>query len=362
MNLRSAFLGLTTFTLLIASCTSGSETFVPKMGKITESVYASVTIEPDSMYNLHSVVSGIIADVYVEEGDIVTKNQPLVQITNSTSEINVENARLAYELAESNLQGDGSVLKSLHESIKTARLVRKQDSIDYMRQKRLWEQNIGSAKQFELKKLAYEVSAQNLEALLKEYKRTEAQLKTNARQAENNYKNAKIGKNDFTIYSRMSGRVYSMNKEAGELVNPQEPIATIGKETSFIIKLLVDEVDIIKVKIGQEVIVKLDAYEDRSFKARIQRILPQKNIRTQTFAVEASFETPPKNLYSGLSGEANIVISTKHNVLLIPRKALTENNEVKTSNGMVAVELGLSNMEFVEVLSGIDSTTMIYLP
>ncbi|QSE99397.1 efflux RND transporter periplasmic adaptor subunit [Fulvivirga lutea] len=331
------------------------------MKQITESVYASVTIEPDSMYEVHSVVSGIIANILVKEGDTVDLDQPIVQIENSSSKLNLDNARLALQLAKDNLQGTGSPLKSMKDQIESARLRYEQDSVDYFRQKRLWEQNIGTARQYDQSKLAYEIAKQNLSALKKEYSRTETELKSAVKNARNNYENARIGKEDFTITSRLNGRVYEIFKEPGELISPQEPLATIGNSNSYKINMLVDEVDIVKVEAGQKVIVLLDAFDNQPFEAHITRILPQKNNRTQTFSVEADFLSPPKNLYSGLSGEANIIISRKE-ALVIPRRYLLEGNKVKTKEREVSVTTGIATMEFVEILSGIDSTTQIYLP
>ena len=85
----------------------------------------------------------------------------------------------------------------------------------------------------------------------------------------------------------------------------------------------------------------------------MSKILPKKDERNQTFKVEALFTETPKVLYPGLSGESNIIISKKDNVLTIPKNYIIGNNQVKTDNGLVTITTGLENMEFVEVTSGI---------
>lgn len=354
---------VTLFIALFLSCCNNQQQLVtPQVHSITESVYASVTIKPDSLYKVYSVVSGIITDIHLKEGDKVKADQKVVQIRNESPQLNAENARLSLQLARENLSGFGSILKTLQSKIQTAQLSYNQDSIDYHRQSRLLEQNIGTKREYEQRKMAFERSAETLQSLHKEYNRTKAELTTALNQAENNYQNAKLGKEDFTVKSRMDGKVYELFKEPGELINPQEPIATIGKSGAFTVNLQVDEVDITKVRLKQRVIIKLDAFEDQVFEARVTRILPQKDTRTQTFTVEAKFTNPPDNLYSGLSGEGNIIINQKQNALVIPRNYLLANDQVKTDNGLVAVEVGLMNMEFVEILAGVDSTTQLLLP
>lgn len=71
---------------------------------------------------------------------------------------------------------------------------------------------------------------------------------------------------------------------------------------------------------AQEVIVKLDSYQDKVFEARLQRINPLMNTKSRTFTAEASFVSAPEILYPNLSLEANIVLAKKTGVLTIPVK------------------------------------------
>ena len=141
-----------------------------------------------------------------------------------------------------------------------------------------------------------------------------------------------------------------------------EPLASIGSETDFIIEMLVDEVDIVRISKNQKVIISLDAYKGEVFTGKVSKIYPKKDERNQTFLVEALFDELPKTLYPGLSGEANIIIANRKDVLTIPKEYLNEDNKVKTDEGDLTIEIGLQNMDFVEVLSGITEETNIYKP
>jgi multidrug efflux pump subunit AcrA (membrane-fusion protein) len=122
---------------------------------------------------------------------------------------------------------------------------------------------------------------------------------------------------------------------------------------------LIDEVDISKIFKGQMVIVSLDAYPKRTFDAKVIKIYPEKDERSLTFAVEADFVTKPDRLLKGLSGEANIIINVKKNVLTLPSQYITSDSKVNTKSGLIPVEIGLKSLEFAEILSGIDSSTII---
>ncbi|WP_296381543.1 HlyD family efflux transporter periplasmic adaptor subunit [Winogradskyella sp.] len=344
------------------ACSKNSERIKPQEQELTESVYASVTIQPDSLYQVYAIVSGILDINQLEEGDLIMKDQALIQIINNVPKLNSQNSRLSLDLAKQNLNGSAAILNSIEDEIVAATIKYNNDSINFFRQKNLWKQNIGSKVQYDTKKLNYELTTNNLKLLQNKYHRTKNELQTAVKQAQNNYKTSLIASKDFTVKSKINGKVYALYKEPGEIVTTMEPLASIGSATNFIIELLVDEVDIVRISKNQDILITLDAYNNRIFKGTISKIYPKKDERNQTFKVEALFETPPNILYPGLSGEANIIISKKNNILTIPKAYINNDNKVKTDEGLVTIITGLQNMEYIEVISGITKDTYIYKP
>ncbi|MEP2238439.1 MAG: efflux RND transporter periplasmic adaptor subunit, partial [Maribacter sp.] len=329
---------------------------------LISSVYASVTIQPDSIYQVYAVVAGILDDNLVEEGDLVKKGDAILQINNRTPVLNSENAYLTLQQSKENFQGSAAILKSIEDDIYAAELKFNNDSINFARQKRLWEQNIGSKAEFDNQKLAYELSKNQLNQQRSNYTRTKNDLETALQQAKNSYSSSKITAEDYTINSKINGKVYALFKEPGELINTLEPLGAIGSATHFKIEMLIDEVDIIKIKMGQTTLVTLDAYPTEVFTATVSKIYPQKDETSQTFKVDAIFEIQPKVLYPGLAGEGNIVISKKEDVLTIPRAYLIDGNKVMTEDGTVTVEVGAENLQRVEIISGITENDLLLKP
>ncbi|MBC8757706.1 efflux RND transporter periplasmic adaptor subunit [Kordia sp. YSTF-M3] len=346
----------------IISCSQQQDKILPEQKSLTESVYASVTIQPDSLYEVYAIVAGILDSNLVEEGAVVSKDDVLFQIINNTPKLNAQNAKFTLDLAQENYNGSAAILGSIEEEIASATLKYKNDSINYFRQKNLWEQNIGSKVQYDTQKLNYELALNNLEVLRSKYNRTKNELLTAVKQAKNSYRSSLIATKDFTIKSKINGKVYAIYKEPGEIINAVEPLASIGSASSFIIEMLVDEVDIVRLFLDQEIVINLDAYNGEIFKGKISKIYPQKDERNQTFKVEAVFENAPKVLYPGLSGEANIIIAKKDNVLTIPKSYIIDDTKVKTDEGLITITTGLQNMDYTEVLSGITEDTYIYKP
>lgn len=358
MKLVSFFI----ISLVLLSCNKKQDKILPIEKTLTESVYSSVTIQPDSLYQAYAIVAGILDNNLVEEGAIVSKAQTLMQIINNTPKLNSQNAKFALDLAKENYNGSAAILNSIEEEIAAAKLKYKNDSINFFRQKNLWDKKIGSKAEYDAKKLNFELAINNLKVLRSKYNRTKNELLTTVKQAQNNYQTSLIATKDFAVKSKINGKIYALYKEPGEIVTIMEPLASIGSATNFIIEMLVDEVDIVRISKEQDVLINLDAYANKVFKGTVSKIYPQKDERNQTFKVEAVFENPPEVLYPGLSGEANIVIATKNKVLTIPKAYIIDDDKVKTVDGLITITTGLQNMEFVEVLTGITKDTYIYKP
>ncbi|NHF57733.1 HlyD family efflux transporter periplasmic adaptor subunit [Flavobacteriaceae bacterium TP-CH-4] len=353
---------LSSISLLLLSCGSKNEGITPEKKTLTESVYASAIVQPDSLYEVYSSVAGILDIQFVQEGDTVSKGQPLFQIFNKTPDLNKENAKLNLQKARDDYNGNAAVLGGLEKEIQTARLKFMNDSVNYMRQKRLWEQKIGSQAEFDNIQLNYKASANNLQVLKNNYDRTKNDLLNRLQQATNSYRSALVSTKDFTILSKINGRAYAIYKNVGEIITAQQPLASLGSASVFVVELLVDEVDIVQLNTGQKVLITLDAYANQVFEGKVAKIYPKKDERNQTFKVEAVFNEAPEVLYPGLAGEANIIIDQKENVLTIPLEYLLDDSTVLTDEGTTEVKTGTRNLREVEILSGIDETTIIYKP
>ncbi|MGB5378790.1 efflux RND transporter periplasmic adaptor subunit [Muriicola sp.] len=365
MQLLHAYLNyaLLIFMLLIlVGCDSKRDRIQPQVMDLTESVYTSVTVQPDSLYQAYAAVSGILERNLVEEGDKVPKGKAISQIINTAPKLNADNALLNLELAKKNYLGSDAVLKGILEKIEAGELQLFNDSINFKRQQNLWEQRIGSQAQYDAQKLAYELSGNNVRALKMSYEQTRNDLETKYRQAANSYKNSANTTRDFVIESKINGTVYALYKNPGELITTMEPVASVGSSEVFVVEMLVDEVDIVKIQIGQKALITLDAYPSVTFETRINKIYPKKDDRSQTFKIEATFDSPPNTLYPGLSGEGNIIIQQKKDVLVIPKAYLIGDSRVETENGEVEISIGLQDLQYVEILSGIDSGTYILKP
>jgi multidrug efflux pump subunit AcrA (membrane-fusion protein) len=226
----------------------------------------------------------------------------------------------------------------------------------------LWRQNIGTKVELEQRELSYQYAKINLKKSQVAYDDLNRQLKLISEQSRNNLKMAQNSEDDFVIKSEVDGFVYQLNAQRGELATSTIPLAVLG-ESDFVLELNVDELDIVKIKEGQKVVVRMDSYKNEVFSATIRFVYPMMNDRTRSFKVEAVLDRFPRQLYPNLTFEANIIIRTKKGVLTIPTSYLLNDSCVLLENGTVQpLRIGLKDYSIVEVLSGLDSKTKIRKP
>ncbi|MEQ8324980.1 MAG: efflux RND transporter periplasmic adaptor subunit [Vicingaceae bacterium] len=345
--------------LMFSACQNEQQRIKPGFGSFTESVYASLNVQPVDNYQVFVNRPALIDNIYVEEGDTVYKGHILATLAHDNEERIMQSARLQLELAEKKFKGEASALSSIQAEINSVKKELELDSMNYLRQQDLWDKGIGSKVELENKKLKYELNFNRYSSLYQKYIESRLELETNYQVSINQLLSAERNLSDYTIRALMDGMVYTLSKKRGEFISTQEPFATIGKANEFILDMSVDEADIPRIKEGQLAIIALDAYPEEVFEANVSKIFPSKDTRNQTFTVEARFKKVPMTLYAGMSGEANIVINVMENSVFIPREYLTERNTVYTDEGEVKVGTGLMNMEDVQITSGLDTATWI---
>lgn len=347
--------------IVLFSCQKSQLKIQPTVEDITESVYASGVVKSKNQYEVFSTVNGIVKEILVEEGDIVNAGAPLMRVFNKTSTLNEKNAALAAEYAK--LSANKQKLDELKMAIDLAKSKMKNDSLLLQRQQNLWEQNIGSRVELEQKQLNYKNSVNNYQSAQIRYYDLERQLKLNADQSRTNLEISSTIADEYIIKSEVKGKVYTILKEKGELVNSQAPVALIGDDQNFILELQVDEYDIARIKEKQKVYISMDSYKGKVYEGLVSKINPVMNDRTKSFTIEADFTTAPPVLYPFLTVEANIVIQTKKSALTIPRDFLVDESFVITEDeDKKQVVTGLKDYDRVEILSGITRDDIILKP
>ncbi len=350
---------------LLTGCTDKKQPVKPQYTLLTQAVYASGNLLPKNEYQVFAQADGVLLRKTVNEGDTITIGQILFELENDKQTIRSQNAWEQYRIARNNALTNSPVLQELEAALATAKARWQNDSINHIRYKNLLENKATSRIEYDRASLAYETSKNEYVSLKNRFNKTYIQLQMELQNAEAQHKLNVEQNADFTVKSRLDGVVYEIYKEAGEIVRPNEPIALIGDPSQVYLKLTVDELDINKIKKGQQVLVKIDTYPNKVFTASIAKIYPMLNEKDQSFRVDAEFTQEAPRLYAGLTVEANIIIQQKERALSIPKTYLIGEDSVRIeqdgNDKLVKITKGVENFEYVEVLAGLDTNSVLLM-
>ncbi len=168
----------------------------------------------------------------------------------------------------------------------------------------------------------------------------------------------------YRLVAPMDGVVLKEDGEVGDIVDSASVLYRVGEPKPLRVIAQVNEEDIPRVKEGQKVLLRADAFADTTLEGSIHDITPAGDPVAKTFRVRIALpDTTP--LHIGMSVEANIVSRDKAGVLLVPANALVD-GAVMVVDGSRArkrkIEIGIRGTRFVEILSGLSQGDEIVAP
>jgi len=348
---------------LTQSCSKNGDGIKPKIGGVTESVYASGVIKADNQYTVFSTVNGILKKIRVIAGQSISQGQLLFDLESDKAALNTENARLAYQLSQESSRYVKDKIAEMELKVQSAKNRMILDESIFDRNKKIRALEGISEIDFEGIELSYKSSKLNYETAKKQLGQLQAQLDNEQSRNIVNLKLNQKSQSDYSVKSVFSGQLYDVLVKEGTLITTQTPLAIIGKLNTFILELEVDENDMVRVALGQKVLVTMDSYKGEVFDAIVDKIYPIMDEQSRTFKIEAYFVKPPEKLYPNLTVEANIIVRTKEKTITVPRSYLIDKEYVLVNKKeRRKVKIGLADYKKVEILEGLKKDETIYEP
>ncbi len=145
---------------------------------------------------------------------------------------------------------------------------------------------------------------------------------------QNQLEAAKKQLEDYKIYSSIGGTVTGETAVAGDSIKSADILISIRDFEQMQFTISVDELDISKVKVGQEVSITIDALEETKQKPLSGEVFYKAMEGTSTNGV-ATYDVKIKineteNLLAGMNANANIILSQAENALMVPLEAVTK--------------------------------------
>ena len=233
---------------------------------ITETVTASGKIYPETEVKIAPEVSGEITLLNVEEGDSVKKGQLLVKINPAIYNSIVNQAAATVEQSRASASNTREMMAQAQSQYELALAT-------YNRNKKLFEQKVISALEFEQGEATYKSAKASLDAA----KASTSGGKYSIQGAQAGLQQAQENLLKTTITAPRAGIISALNVKNGERVVGTAQMAgtemlTIADMSRIEVRVDVSETDISKVKIGDTTIIDADAYRNRKFKGIVSKV------------------------------------------------------------------------------------------
>jgi RND family efflux transporter MFP subunit len=171
---------------------------------------------------------------------------------------------------------------------------------------------------------------------------------------------------DLVLRAPMDGVVLRRDGEVGEIagINATDILFWIGQPKPLRVVAEVNEEDIIKTRLGMNVLLRHEGLAGAPLPATLSEITPKGDPATKTFRVYFALpdDTP---LRIGMSVEANIIVREVKGALLVPIEAVADSHVFEVRGGRVhriAVKTGIRGARMVEILAGLGGDQTIVSP
>jgi HlyD family secretion protein len=287
------------------------EVQVAKVGRedLQAKVSANGKVQAQRKVDLSATVAGQVTRLAVKEGDSVKKGQFLLQIDPA-------NLRAAARSTAASVQ-------ALTRDLESARATLAQAKIDSRRAEDNHKARIIADADLDRARTSLATAEA---AVLAAERRVE--------QARATFEGAQDTLGKTTVVSPMDGVVTAKRVEEGEVAvvgvlnQPGTVLLTVSDMSVVESEMEVDETSIPSVKLGQEAVVRIDAYPNQSFEGVVTEVGNSPIVKTGTqneavkFKVKIQIKNPPRGIKPGLSVQADILTGFRADALVVPLQAL----------------------------------------
>ena len=273
-----------------------------RIGPAVTAVYASGTVEASVMLPVSPRVGGRLVSLMSDEHGQVAKGQVLARL---------ESEDLAGNIAQ--LKANAAFAQA-----------------DMLRDTNLMNQNA--------------IARQVYERAVADWKMADGALRQAEAQAA-----------FMTLSAPDNCTVIERDGEIGQFIAANTPLFWLSCHSVLRVSAQVDEEDIPLVKVGQQVLVRADAFPGKIFEAKVSEVTPKGDPVGRSYRVRIAL--PSGNpLQIGMTTEANIIVSVHQHALLLPASAVAGGKVWKVSGGQavnIPVTVGAKTNDWAEILRGL---------
>lgn len=290
-------------------------------GELIQAIYATGSIDADAIANLRNQVAGTVNFVGGKEGESVKKGQKILVI-DERDYVNALSKTRALLAEQKVLLDDRRLSLERNRNLFQSGAISRQTLDDA-------ERNFAQAEEIFLqKRLALDQASDDL--------------------------------SKTKIIAPINGVLTLQVAKLGDYLVQNTLSATIVDTTTYNVAIEVDELDVPRLRIGQEAIVALDAMPDSRFKAKVSRIVPQTDLIKKTSKVYLKLAQNVPGIQVGMTATANIIYNIKRKTIIVDKASVIQERKQnfvwKVSERKLVkqeIKTGASDLKSIEVLGGL---------
>ena len=349
--------------------------FRVKKGEVESTVTATTTgtVQARALSKISSQYTGRIKRILKRDGERVKKGETLLEIENNDA-----NAQL--RLAEANLRGTKTELSQLllsrdmvvsqaSSTLNQTRAKLDNAAANLDRANSLYTKGMISKQEMDSAKSTFDVAQADYESARAnelQGKMKDEEIKTaraRVEQMESNLQLAGVQLGRTYITAPYSGIITELFVEEGELLSIGTQVLEMADESTMEVDAVIDEVDVGKLRIGQDVKLTFDAFKEKQSLGKILEISPYITTtkeQNRTVNIKVGITTGQDGILVGMSTDVEVITGRAKDVLYLPTNAIIEKADgqfVFVAEKGVArekrIKTGLSNWDTSEVIEGL---------
>ncbi|MHA6637644.1 efflux RND transporter periplasmic adaptor subunit [Stutzerimonas frequens] len=329
---------------------------------LVQRVVASGEVDSQSLAQVGSEITGVVAARHVREGDEVEAGDLLLELRDDEQRARLREAEAALQqlIDSTRPQAQATLREAQHNLEQASRELKRRETL--FERKLLASEPLEQARRAELTARVIRDRARFAAAALAEGGSEEQVLRQRLEAAR-----ATLAKT--RIHAQVTGIVQTRDVEPGDLVQPGRTLLSIARSGSSEILLPLDEKNLAPVRLGQAASIIADAYPERVLPARVSFIAPAVDTARGTIDVHLDLLQPADFLRQGMTVSVNIETGRRDQALVLPNDALHARSGpraqvLRVRDGVVErvdVRLGLLGTALSEVVEGLTTGDLVLL-
>lgn len=338
-------------------------------GEFNDYIRISGQVQPMTTIQLSPLETGVVKDIYMEEGSHVKAGDPILRLANENLDMQILNS-------EADLAEKENLLRNTMISMEQQRLNVNQDMLQYEMevrrykrayesQKALYEENLIAREEYLKAEEDYLLAEGRLKLVKERSVQDSLYRSVQVNQMQESLSNMRLNmqmirkrKDNLVITAPIDGELGLLDVVLGQSVPPGSKIGQINNLDSYKIEAQIDEHYIDRVTSGLEADFER---QDEAFHAVIRKVYPE--VRDGKFKADFKFSgVQPENIRTGQTYYLNLQLGQPEEAVMIPRGTFYQKTGgrwiyVITEDGSKAykreIRIGRQNPQYYEVLEGL---------